>query len=56
MHPSSGQRTDTGSHYPSPGQVDVGGPILLGEKTLVAVGETLGHLPRHSTLGVILCQ
>ena len=56
MHPGSGQWTKTGSHYPGLGQVDVDSPILLGEKMLVALGETPGYLPRSPTLGVVCRQ
>jgi hypothetical protein len=36
--------------------VDVGGLIVLGHKTLVAIRETLGHLSRSPTLGVVVRQ
>ena len=56
MHPGSGQWTQTGSHYPGLGQVDVDGPILLGEKMLIAVREAADRLLCNPALGVVFRQ
>src|SRR5947209_20386910 len=44
VHPGSRQWTDTGSHYPGLGQVDVDSLILLCHKMPVAVRQALGRL------------
>jgi len=54
VHPGRRQRTDTGSDYPGLGQVDVGRLVLPGHEMPVAVRETLDHLARSPTLGVVV--
>ena len=53
VHPGSRQWTDAGSDYPGLAQVDVDRLGLPGHKMPVAVRETLDHLSRSPTLGVV---